>query len=104
MSRISGVLSLGPSSNVSARAFRVAGPRHTDGPNTTDERPRTAHAMQAVAAPATRREETGRTASEPLLEEDIHSDHSIFVALRHYRPLFRECPLHAHHLGIRAGD
>src|SRR5258708_5395866 len=34
-------------------AFRSRTPRHTDGANTSDDRPRTAHAMKPAAAPST---------------------------------------------------
>ena len=44
------MLSLGPSSKVSAMARRSRGPRHTEAPNTADERPRTAHAIHPAAA------------------------------------------------------
>lgn len=43
-----GVSSLGPSSKVSATDRRSRGPRHTEGPNTAEARPRTAHAIAAA--------------------------------------------------------
>src|ERR1039458_10349492 len=52
IARMSGVLSPPPSSKVSARARRSRGPRHTERPKTEAERPRTAHARNADAAPA----------------------------------------------------
>jgi hypothetical protein len=52
LARISGVLSLGPSSKVSATARRWRGPRHTEGPKTFEERPRTAQAMKPAAPQA----------------------------------------------------
>ena len=45
-----GVLSLGPSSKVSAIDRRSRGPCQTDGPKTCEDRPRTAQAMPPVAA------------------------------------------------------
>ncbi len=61
ISRICGVPSLGPSSNVSASARRSRGPRQYEGAKTEDDRPRTAHAINP-AAPASA-PETGASIS-----------------------------------------
>ncbi len=45
-----GVLSLGPSSKVSAIARRSRGPRQIEGANIAEDRPRTAQAAPATAA------------------------------------------------------
>src|SRR5947207_13967224 len=97
---MAGVPSDGPSSNVSAKARPPAGPRHTLGANTLDERPRTAHAANPQAAAAA---SGPRTLLEPLLIEEIQSEQTVLFTQRDCRPLLGERPLHPHHLRIAGG-
>jgi len=50
---------LGPSSKVSASALRPGLPRQTEGPNTAEERPRTAQEIPAAVAPSEDASNTG---------------------------------------------
>ena len=58
-SRIRGVDGLGPSSKVSAIVLRPGVPRQTEGPNTAEERPRTAQDIPAAVAASEDASNTG---------------------------------------------